>query len=257
MLADSSFDVLEFWRGLLERTILITRTARNRCLYYLPQPVSDPGPGCSASYGERAPHPADWLHAGLRNWPSQSIEVRGKFIRMKYQVLGPCVCDGTSLPNRRQGNAPSGWQAKTTLQTAPTFIFSGLCLFRLLPVNGNYRSLSRPLPIKIIFTWLWQRWEIEVAHREMKSGLGVGEKQCWNKRSSIVSVQWSVWLYAVLLLAGYRTWGLPLQHVGGPEQNAAHAICFGVAIAQNCGTKPNFGRFGRKSATTGSKKKPG
>src|SRR5690606_10830856 len=56
--------------------------------------------------------------------------------------------------------------------------------------------------------WLWQRWEIEVAHREMKSGLGVGEMQCWNARSAILSVQWMVWVYAVLLLAGYRTWGL-------------------------------------------------
>ncbi len=47
-----------------------------------------------------------------------------------------------------------------------------------------------------------------MAHREMKSGLGVGEMQCWNPRSAILSVQWSVWMYAVLLLAGYRTWGL-------------------------------------------------
>ncbi len=39
-------------------------------------------------------------------------------------------------------------------------------------------------PIATLLAWLWQRWEIEVAHREMKSGLGVGEKQCWNTRSA-------------------------------------------------------------------------
>ncbi|MEJ5343967.1 MAG: hypothetical protein WHS83_03550 [Chloroflexus sp.] len=64
-----------------------------------------------------------------------------------------------------------------------------------------------PLSVGQILAWIWQRWELEVAHREMKAGVGVGQKQCWNKRSAVVSVQWSVWVYAVLVLAGYRTWG--------------------------------------------------
>jgi hypothetical protein len=38
--------------------------------------------------------------------------------------------------------------------------------------------------------------------------------QCWNRRSAVLSVQWCVWVYAVLLLAGYRTWGL----CGGPAR---------------------------------------
>jgi hypothetical protein len=42
----------------------------------------------------------------------------------------------------------------------------------------------------------------------MKSGFGIGEKQCWNPRSTLTSIQWSVWVYAILLLAAYRTWGL-------------------------------------------------
>jgi hypothetical protein len=64
-LADGAFDVLALWRQLPERVSLITRTARNRALYWLPQPQS--GPGRPASYGDKAPHPADWLHAGLRH----------------------------------------------------------------------------------------------------------------------------------------------------------------------------------------------
>ena len=65
-----------------------------------------------------------------------------------------------------------------------------------------------PLTITTLLEWAWQRWELEVEHREIKSGFGLGEKQCWNQRSAIVSVQWSAWVYAVLLLTGYRTWGL-------------------------------------------------
>jgi len=42
----------------------------------------------------------------------------------------------------------------------------------------------------------------------------VGQKQCWNRRSAVVSVQWSVWVYAILVLAGYQAWGL----FGGPHR---------------------------------------
>ena len=66
---------------------------------------------------------------------------------------------------------------------------------------------SLPLPIVELLGWLWQRWELEVAHRQMKSGLGLGEKQCWNPHATVVSVQWSVWVYALMMLAGHRHWG--------------------------------------------------
>ena len=46
------------------------------------------------------------------------------------------------------------------------------------------------------------------SHRELKSNFGLGHKQCWNPVAAVTSVQWSAWVYAVLLLAGYRTWGL-------------------------------------------------
>jgi hypothetical protein len=94
--ADGAFDVLELWRHLPARVSLITRTARNRALYWLPQ--LEPGPGGPASYGDKAPHPADWLHAGLRNWPKPQVLVRGKSIQMRYQLLGPFVRAG--LPER-------------------------------------------------------------------------------------------------------------------------------------------------------------
>jgi hypothetical protein len=98
VLADGGFDVLELWRRVPEGVILLTRTARNRCLYYLPKAETHPGPGRPATYGERAPHPSHWLHAGLRKWPCQAVEVRGKTITMRYQVLGPFVREG--LPER-------------------------------------------------------------------------------------------------------------------------------------------------------------
>jgi hypothetical protein len=204
--------VLKLWRQLPAGVDLVVRTARNRCLYWLPQPRS--GPGRPASYGDKAPHPADWLHAGLRHWPKQQVLVRGKSIQMRYQVLGPFVRDG--LPDRplfllvvKGMHRLVGKKKRRYKHRGPSFY-----LISAVQVGDSWQL---PWPIETILAWLWQRWELEVAHREMKSGLGVGEKQCWNKRSAVVSVQWSVWLYAVLLLAGYRTWGL----CGGPPTPAA------------------------------------
>lgn len=212
-LADGSFEVLEVWRGLPERVILIARTARNRRLFWLPKAARDPSPGRPPSYGERAPHPADWLHAGLRHWPKQPVLVRGKSIQMRYQVLGPFVREG--LPERplflivvKGMHRLVGKKKRSCKHKGPSFY--------LVSAAQRAGQWQLPLPTDTLLTWLWQRWEIEVAHREMKSGLGVGEKQCWNTRSALVSVQWSVWVYAILLLAGYRTWGL----CGGPAAPA-------------------------------------
>ncbi|HEC22447.1 MAG TPA: hypothetical protein ENI95_05980, partial [Chloroflexi bacterium] len=65
-----------------------------------------------------------------------------------------------------------------------------------------------PLPVETLLFWAWQRWEVEVAHRELKTSFGLGDKQCWNPLAALRSVQWSAWVYSLLLLAGYRTWGL-------------------------------------------------
>lgn len=213
VLADGGFDVLELWRELPENVILLTRTARNRALSYLPERDPHPGRGRPASYGDPAPKPADWLHRGLRNWPKQQVAVRGKSIEMRYQLLGPFLRDG--LPDRPvflivvKGMHRKVGQKKVHYKhRGPSFY-----LVSAVQRDGQWQL---PLPMATLLAWLWQRWEIEVAHREMKTGWGVGEKQCWNSRSAEVAVQWSVWVYAVLLLAGYRTWGL----LGGPSTPA-------------------------------------
>ncbi|HEX6035103.1 MAG TPA: transposase [Anaerolineales bacterium] len=205
-LADAGFDVLELWRRVPENVILLTRTARNRCLYYLPTQAAQTGPGRPTLYGERAPRPVDWLHAGLRKWPCQAVEVRGKTISMRYQVLGPFLREG--LPERPLFLIVVKGIHRKVGKKKPHYKHKEPAFYLISAVPNDQGSWQLPLPIATLLAWLWQRWEIEVAHHEMKTGLGLGEKQCWNKRSSIVSVQWSAWVYAILLLAGYRTWGV-------------------------------------------------
>ncbi len=69
--------------------------------------------------------------------------------------------------------------------------------------------MGAPLPVDVLLTWAWQRWELEVVHREVKSILGLGDKQCFNPQAAVASVQWSAWVYALLILAAYHAWGLP------------------------------------------------
>jgi hypothetical protein len=120
---------------------------------------------------------------------------------MRYRVEGPFVREGLhDIPLMLivigGGRRPAG--ARRQSYKPCFFLVSAVC------VDGEW---TLPLPIDQLLAWLWQRWELEVAHRNLKSGLGLGEKQCWNDQATVATVQWTVWVYALLLLTGYRVWG--------------------------------------------------
>ena len=195
-LNDGSYDTLKFWPSLPEKTIGIVRTARNRCLYNLPLPTAHG----NRKYGEKAPAPHEYLKK-RKNFSYQEIMIRGCERQMRYRVEGPFIRDG--LPDTPLmliviggGKRPKGSRRKNY---KPCFFLVSAIL-----VNGVW---TLPFSIIDILTWLWQRWELEIAHRQMKSGLGLGEKQCWNDRATVATVQWSVWIYSLMMLTGYRVWG--------------------------------------------------
>lgn len=197
VLGDGSYDTLAFWSGLPGRTIGVVRTARNRCLYTLP---SSDAHG-NRKYGEKVPAPHQWLKQ-RKGFSRTTVMVRGQLRTMRYRVEGPFVRD--ELPHVPLmliviggGKRPKGSRRK---QYDP-------CYFLVSAVLNDDGCWSLPLPILDLLAWLWQRWELEVAHRQMKSGLGLGEKQCWNEKATVATVQWSVWVYTLMMLAGYRTWG--------------------------------------------------
>lgn len=202
VLADGAYDRVEFWRGLPEGTFAAVRTAKNRVLRKLPQP--HPGKGRKALYGEPAPAPQAYLQE-RQGWRTHDIAVRGRQLQLSYRVEGPFLRE--RVPNQPlflivvRGNTwKAGKKEPKRKYRQPSYY--------LVSAQQQAGQWVLPLPIEQVLAWLWQRWEMEVAHRELKSGLGLGEKQCWNKQATIRSVQWSAWVYAVLVLAAYRTWGL-------------------------------------------------
>jgi hypothetical protein len=200
VLVDGGFErTVEFWRQLPERSVLLGRTARSRVLYALPGEYQ--GKGRPKSYGERARKPSEWLKV-KEGWKTTEVRVRGRMREMRYRIEGPYLREGLLdqpvflIVVRGMDRHVSGKRVKRD----PVFF--------LVSAVQQDETWTLPFPEEALLAWAWQRWELEVAHREMKSGFGLGEKQCWNKRSAVRSVQWSAWVYALLLLAGYRTWGL-------------------------------------------------
>jgi hypothetical protein len=196
VLGDGHYDTVDLWTQLPERTVLLVRTACNRVLYDLPPP----GARRNRRYGARAQRPDSWL-AERRGWQRATVRVRGRDLSMRYRVAGPFV---------RQG-APG----------QPLFL---LVVGGSVQAHGRYRRRRKPAfflvnavqrdgqwvlprPAEDLLAWAWQRWEVEVAHREMKSEFGVGEAQCWSAIATVRAVQLQAWAYALCVLAGYRAWG--------------------------------------------------
>lgn len=200
-IGDGSYSGKDLWRGLPERTALLARCAKNRALFALP-PAREPGqPGRRRCYGDQVSHPADWL-AARAGWHAAEVAVRGRTIPLTYRVEGPYLvkgAPGTPLfllvvkgiakrSPRHKRRDPSFW-----LVTARA------------DETGGWRL---PYAAVALLAWAWQRWEIEVAHREQKTGFGLGQPQCWGPRSAVTAVQLAGWIYGLTVLAGITAWGL-------------------------------------------------
>ncbi|MEJ2150100.1 MAG: hypothetical protein P8Z40_11525 [Chloroflexota bacterium] len=196
MVADGRYDTLNLWKHLPEGVILLARSAKNRVLYH---PAGEyKGRGRKRLYGERALSPQEvWQQRG--SWQQRTLLVRGRPRHLQYRVRGPFLRKGAAhrplflIVVRGKSNQ------RTRRKPLP---------FLVNAVQNRQGQWGLPLPVDTLLFWAWQRWEIEVCHRELKSNFGLGHKQCWNPTAAVLSVQWSAWVYSLLLLAGYRTWGL-------------------------------------------------
>jgi hypothetical protein len=180
--------------------------ARNRALYALP--VAQPARGRRRVYGDRLSRPDAWLHE-RRGWRRTTLTVRGRSIPITFRVEGPCLVKGAAAqPLFLLVVKGIDQRAKRKRQRDPSF-------WRVSAVatDGGW---TLPWAATDLLAWAWQRWEIEVAHRELKAHCGLGEPQCWGARSAVFSVQWTAWAYAVVVLAGLRAWGLGRGPIPAP-----------------------------------------
>jgi hypothetical protein len=195
---DGSYDTADLWTALPPRTTLVARCAKNRALFRPPEPEPQRRRGAPRKYGARAPTPPTWLHERA-GWQQTIVPVRGRSIPLRYRVEGPFLV--TRAPTRPLFLLVVAGVRQARIRREATF-----WLVSAVPIADGGWALPRPAPE--LLGWAWQRWEIEVCHRELKAGFGLGEPQCWTPTATETVVAWQAWAYAILVLAGVRAWGL-------------------------------------------------
>jgi len=201
VLGDGAYSTAPFLANLPARVTVLARCARNRALFALPT-YRTTGRGRQPRSGERGPTPPATFHDAT-DWQEVTVAVRGRTILLTATVTGPWLVKGAPFQplalivvkgiDRGKGT--------TRRQRDPQFFLVTLEL-------TQEDAWSLPLPLAELLAWAWQRWEVEVMHRELKSGFGLGQQQAWSDDGAAQIVPFVVWIYAVLMLTGYRTWGV-------------------------------------------------
>jgi hypothetical protein len=201
VLGDGAYSNAKVLAALPERVVLLARCARNRALY-APPAYRRTGRGRQPRYGERGPTPEATLHQAT-GWRTSPIAVRGRTVPVTAKVTGPWLVKGAPFAplalvvvrgvDRGRGT--------TRRQREPQFFLVTLRM-------AQEDEWALPLPLPELLAWAWQRWEVEVMHRELKGGFGLGEQQAFSQRGAATVIPWAVWVYALTVLAGYRAWGL-------------------------------------------------
>jgi hypothetical protein len=207
VLADGGYDTAELWTQLPSRVILMVRTAKNRLLHELPNlELNAPRKrGRPRKYGAKAPTPEQQMKV-RGGWKRTNIDVRGRKREMKYKLRGCFLRQGVpDQPVFLLMLKEIRWNA--TDKTGKTISKKRSEAYYLVSAVKRDGVWVLPYPVEQLLEWAWQRWEIEVTHRDMKAGFGVGQMQCWGQKSSVIATPWCAWLVGVMMLSGYRAWG--------------------------------------------------
>lgn len=201
VLGDGSYSTATVLTQLPARTILLARCAKNRALYALPT-YRVGGRGRQPRYGERGPTPQQVVPT-RRGWIQTAFLVRGRRVTPQVHLSGPWLVKGAPFTpvmllvvrgvDRGRGT--------TRRQREPSFFLVTVSL-------TSEDDWALPLPLEELLAWMWQRWEVEVMHRELKSSFGLGEQQAFSEAGAATVIPWMVWSYALLILSGYQVWGL-------------------------------------------------
>jgi hypothetical protein len=199
--ADGSYGGAPLRNALPPDIVLLTRCAKNRALYALPPPPQPGQRGRRRLYGERLPTPQRYWQERA-GWQAVDVVVRGRTIPLRVRVVGPWLIKRAptrpvfllavrGILQKRRGRLrrrdPAYWLVTAIQDEAGAWVL--------------------PYPVAELLSWAWQRWEVEVLHRELKSGFGLGEQQAWSPVVAVLVIQWVVGVYACLVLAGFLSWG--------------------------------------------------
>lgn len=197
VLGDGAYANAKLLQALPSQTWLLARCAKNRRFFSLPGP--QPARGRKRRYGAAAPTPQERLSSTV-GFQTVPVAVRGRTVQARVQVSGPLLV--RPVPQRPLFLLVLKGVKESASHRRRSATF--LLVTAVADGRGGWRL---PLPLAELVSWAWQRWELEVLHRAIKSGFGLGQQQQWSVAGATEAVQEIGWLAGALTLSGYRTWG--------------------------------------------------
>ncbi len=193
--SDGRFTNKTLLRRLPENTVLIGRVRKDTKLYAPCAPL--PGKnGRPRKYGDTLPTPEALRTDETTAWSRVSAFAAEKRHDFKIKTLGPVLARITGVDTlvRVVVIAPLGYRLKK----------GGKLLYR----QPAYLICTDPdVPLaELLQDYLW-RWDIEVNFKDEKSLLGVSEAQVRAPEAVRRQPAGAVAAYALLLLAGHKTYG--------------------------------------------------
>jgi hypothetical protein len=185
---DGSFCNRTCFGGIPERSVLLARARKDAKLCF--RAVDDPRRFYAVDAPEMVRQDED------RDWKTTKIFYGGKRRPVRYKQVANIYWQGGAkkLPLRLIVIAPTPYrksQSKKMYYRDPAYL-----------LTSDQRSSIKQL-LQIYF----DRWQIEVNHREEKDTLGVGQAQLWNAISVPKQPVLAVAAYSALLLASLLAFG--------------------------------------------------
>ena len=195
---DGSFCNRKTFRSTRDRTELILRTRKDAALcYQAPE-------GSRRFYAIERFTPEQVRQNNEQPWKTTHVFYGGKKRRVRYKELPRIFWPGGArrLPLRLLVVAATPYRKRkpnVMYYRQPAYLFT-----------TDLKS-----PVKQLLQIYFDRWQIEVNHRDEKTTLGVGEAQLWNPKSVPRQPVLAVAAYSALLLASLMAFG--------PGRNTAYA----------------------------------
>lgn len=183
--------------GNLPDNVEVIARARGDISLFLPLSETDmAAKGRRRKYGLQLPKPKDIRTNDDYPWLQARIFGAGRLHDLRYKVV----------PNVL-------WRSGTRTRPLRLIIIAPLRYRPTAKSKLLYRDPAYLLttdlttPVETLIQAYFDRWEIEVNHRDEKSLLGVGHAQVWSEKSAFRVPQFQVAIYAMLLLAALVAYG--------------------------------------------------
>ena len=193
MAVDGSFCNKTCFGTVIDRTELLARTRKNAVLCFRAE-TTPKGP--QSFYGKAKFTPESVRQDEARPYQKTEVFYGGKMRKVRFKEVSGVYWQGGA--KRRQLRlivvAPTPYQKRK----------SGKIYYRQ---PAYLLTTDLTTPVALLLQIYFDRWQIEVNHREEKDTLGIGQAQVWNEQSVPKQPVLAVAAYSALMLAGLLAFG--------------------------------------------------